>query len=347
MNLKYLLKPVSRHGIVRDSCLMPIAPEEYSPPLGFDDVLQESRTKIASFRDHPPTEGIWKTLFEQPDEVSPTLTFLGTGCAMPSKYRNVTCNHFQPQPGVGILLDSGEGTFGQMCRRWGLKGAEEKLRELRLIWISHLHADHHLGLLRVLSERTKLSLESEQPLPPVLVVGPVMMGWWLEDFAANSHDPIQYQFLDNDHFLFTNGRLVSQAQSKAAASLPEVYQRTLRQLRECGITSLKTAFVEHCPFSYGVVLEHQTGWKLVYSGDAKPTPDLVTVGRGATALIHEVSFSLLSTAVPTLPSQPSFFFFLFFLLSVRRRLKMICKRRRLGKTTPRPRRPSRWVWRWA
>ena len=47
----------------------------------------------------------------------------------------------------GLLLDCGEGTYGQLVRRYGgATGAV--LAGLRLIWISHIHADHHAGLAR-------------------------------------------------------------------------------------------------------------------------------------------------------------------------------------------------------
>lgn len=43
------------------------------------------------------------------------------------------------------MLDCGEGTLGQIERFYGEK-AEEVIRKLKAIYISHLHADHHIGL---------------------------------------------------------------------------------------------------------------------------------------------------------------------------------------------------------
>jgi hypothetical protein len=43
------------------------------------------------------------------------ITFLGTGSAIPSKYRNVTGIHVQLRAdGRGMLLDVGEGSLGQI-----------------------------------------------------------------------------------------------------------------------------------------------------------------------------------------------------------------------------------------
>lgn len=75
---------------------------------------------------------------------------LGTGSALPSKYRNVSATLLRV-PGCGsYLLDCGENTLGQLKRVYGDEGLKEVLRDLKLIWISHLHADHHLGTVSVI-----------------------------------------------------------------------------------------------------------------------------------------------------------------------------------------------------
>ena len=46
-----------------------------------------------------------------------------------------------------MLLDCGEGTYGQLRRRYGA-ASDEIIGALKCIWISHIHADHHAGLGR-------------------------------------------------------------------------------------------------------------------------------------------------------------------------------------------------------
>ena len=46
-----------------------------------------------------------------------------------------------------MLLDCGEGTYGQLRRRYG-SASDEIIGGLKCIWISHIHADHHAGLGR-------------------------------------------------------------------------------------------------------------------------------------------------------------------------------------------------------
>jgi ribonuclease Z len=41
--------------------------------------------------------------------------------------------------------------------------------------------------------------------------------------------------------------------------------------------------------AYGISIEHQQGWKLVYSGDTRPCDNLVEMGKDATLLIHEAT----------------------------------------------------------
>lgn len=45
-----------------------------------------------------------------------------------------------------VLLDVGEGTLGQILRFYGQE-ADDVIRKLKAIYISHLHADHHIGMV--------------------------------------------------------------------------------------------------------------------------------------------------------------------------------------------------------
>lgn len=56
-----------------------------------------------------------------------------------------------------ILLDAGEGTLGQLRRRFGTEGVQQVYGRLRILYISHMHADHHIGLRRVLLDRMRVS----------------------------------------------------------------------------------------------------------------------------------------------------------------------------------------------
>ena len=83
----------------------------------------------------------------------PKVTFLGTGSAVPSKYRNVTSILVESRPDNYVMLDCGDGTLLQLIRRFGVKKAQGILRNLKAIYISHLHADHHLGFIGLINYR--------------------------------------------------------------------------------------------------------------------------------------------------------------------------------------------------
>ncbi|KAL8773374.1 MAG: hypothetical protein Q9209_001768 [Squamulea sp. 1 TL-2023] len=75
---------------------------------------------------------------------------LGTGSSAPSKYRNVSATLLRV-PGCGsYLFDCGEGTLGQLRRLYNPIELDSVLRDLKAIWISHMHADHHLGTTSVI-----------------------------------------------------------------------------------------------------------------------------------------------------------------------------------------------------
>ena len=87
--------------------------------------------------------------------------FLGTGAAAPSRNRgcsSVYIHLHNAAPlsqqtllgttwsvGAGALIDVGEGTWMQLLSLFGEKICDGIIEQLRFIWISHHHADHHMG----------------------------------------------------------------------------------------------------------------------------------------------------------------------------------------------------------
>lgn len=51
---------------------------------------------------------------------------------------------FDYRPDCCVLLDVGEGTLGQIFRFYGNE-SDNVIRKLKAVYISHLHADHHIG----------------------------------------------------------------------------------------------------------------------------------------------------------------------------------------------------------
>lgn len=260
------------------------------------------------------------------------IVLLGTGSSQPSKYRNVTSIFINLFSKGGILLDCGEGTLGQLKRRFGIEGADEAVKGLRCIWISHIHADHHTGLARILALRRELLKDT--PHEPLVVVGPRQLKTFLD--AYQKLEDLDMQFLDCRHTTEAslktfessenkdvNGSVCVQNDQKngsnlfakgsrmeshwkrpgspidASAAFP-LLTMLKKILGEAGLEALISFPVIHCPQAYGVVLKAEDrtnstgkkmpGWKIVYSGDTRPCPELVEASRGATVLIHEATF---------------------------------------------------------
>ena len=79
-----------------------------------------------------------------------------------------------------ILLDAGEGTYLQLAQHFGEEKLPKVLASIRVAYITHFHADHHLGLLRVLKERQVCG----EKLEPVFTVIPKNMEIWFTSFSA-------------------------------------------------------------------------------------------------------------------------------------------------------------------
>jgi len=123
---------------------------------GFAKDMPEYAAECAKAREAVRADPRWSVSSRDPGS-DIVVTTLGTGSAIPSKYRNVSSTHLDV-PGLGgILLDCGEGTLGQLRRRYGYDGLRKVYQELRMVFVSHMHADHHLGLQSILQDRFAVS----------------------------------------------------------------------------------------------------------------------------------------------------------------------------------------------
>lgn len=236
-----------------------VTPEEYVKEThavpGFTELLAQLRKE---------TEG------SQSSTGYPRIIFLGTGSCIPNKTRNVSSILLQTAPEAFMLLDCGEGTYGQIVRFYGRERSQEVMRQLQAVYVSHVHADHHIGLIGLLRERQRL-----QPEKPLLLLMPRQMQPWLQ-FYDQQIEPIA-----DAYELVTNGELLETPLSD-------------QRVQSLGIASIGTCLVRHCPNAFGVSVtlqaEHEgEPIKVTYSGDTMPCADLVELGRNSTVLIHEAT----------------------------------------------------------
>lgn len=254
-----------------------------------------------------------------PPEHDVLVTTLGTGSASPGKYRNVISTLLQTPSSGTILLDAGESTYGLLRRKFGCRrdgtaaesgsligqDVDDVLREMRVLFISHIHADHHIGLIRLLVERRKLQPPADKPL---YLVGTGFVHNYLEEY-----EQIEKLGLDEDVIFVLNEHLdhktgvdplpsSSEAIMKTSSSNGHSNSRDVRARSThlthvegikalTGLSYIHTARVNHRgSHCYGLVLRHSTdNWSVTYSGDTRPAPELIAAGRDCTLLIHEAT----------------------------------------------------------
>ncbi|XP_042052514.1 tRNAse Z TRZ4, mitochondrial-like [Salvia splendens] len=329
--LKFHLRPYANLGLDRSSI----------PNLSsHSEIIQELLTEIPEARDASEnaarllsdcasmTEEPWlledavPSCLEDITREDMEIVLLGTGSSQPSKYRNVSSIFINLFSKGSILLDCGEGSLGQLKRRFGVQGADEAIRGLKCIWISHIHADHHTGLARILALRRDLLKGS--PHEPALVVGPRQLKRFLdayqrledldmqfldcyhtteaglEAFDLKEGNPTNHTSMNVDSSLFARGSPMRSYLTKPPSPAAQNLKSLKKVLREAGLEALVSFPVIHCLQAYGVVLQAASrinsvgktipGWKVVYSGDTRPCPELVRAAHGATVLIHEATF---------------------------------------------------------
>ena len=288
----------------QDDALVPIldtAKVLYSTPKEVLRLARDAREQIerARLAKTPSSVGL-------PSEDA-EITCLGTGSALPSKYRNVAGTLLRV-PGCGsYLLDCGENTLGQLKRVYGPETLKEILCDLKMIWISHLHADHHLGTVSVIkawyqevhglgqrptSSSTSIFDEFSDKVftekDRLCVAGTHQMMQWLkeyssvEDYGYTKILPLASIARRNDSsFIQWHGKRMSFRDGSLTTRLLQT---------TTGLTDLAACSVSHCWDAQAVVLTFPTGLKVSYSGDCRPSKRFAEIGQDSTVLIHEATF---------------------------------------------------------
>lgn len=209
------------------------------------------------------------------------VTLLGTGSAKPSKHRNNSGILLQLSKSVNILLDVGEGTCCQIYQF--CSGNYDKfcecISQIRLIWISHHHADHISGFPMILQEIERarsylqtIDLLKELKFNKILVIcSPICIKYFeFISIITGLEDICEFLAISSTQF----------AGSKAQVSTAT----------DGRVIHLISVGAYHCPDAYALVMELFDHQKIVYSGDCRPNQNLIRIGLGCDLLIHEATF---------------------------------------------------------
>ena len=253
------------------------------------------------------------------------LTFLGTGCAVPSKHRNNSSIllTLKGTPKISVLLDVGESTAAQIYQSvcGDIDRYDAILLSIRVIWISHHHADHIVGLPQLIEQINRAHMraadkssskpqESSSSGSEVITPRKSEESFLTGRLVRSKYDTVtQYQkvchYTDESKIMLiaSEGIMKYFEFSLCVAGLDDLiafYPIASTLYAGCtsdvslatnGIISrLRSIPVHHCHGSYGVVLDFAGRHKVVYSGDCRPSQSLVKAGMDCDLLIHEATF---------------------------------------------------------
>ncbi|MCK9249004.1 MAG: ribonuclease Z [Solirubrobacteraceae bacterium] len=224
------------------------------------------------------------------------LLFVSTGGSVPTARRGLPAILLQ-RGGEHVLIDCGEGTQRQLMR------STAGLAEIDLVLITHLHADHWLGLPGLLK-----TLDLRERTAPLTVAGPVGVraaletvlgvvgrvayplrivelgigdrldrdGWRVEALEARHRTTaLGYLLLEDDR----PGRFDPERARAAGVTDPRDFGRLQRGETVDGVEPST------------VMGPARRGRRIVVSGDTRPAPGIAAAAVGADLLVHEATFT--------------------------------------------------------
>lgn len=218
--------------------------------------------------------------------VYPSAIFLGTGCSIPSKYRNVSSVLYENGES-SILIDCGEDTLSQIQRVYG---SLDTLKRLKAIYLSHSHADHILGIAGVLGRLTH----------SVAIVAPRRCRRFIDGYLADA--PVPHRYIETDavkrlerSFYEQNGGFEGRGWLER-----EPTEEFIRGI-DLGMFTMELEIDEfrvricgcaHSADSTSVAItDRAAGKKLSYSGDTAPSVLFSALAMDSDLLIHEATFN--------------------------------------------------------
>ena len=221
----------------------------------------------------------------------PQVTFLGTGSSVPSKYRNVSCILLETAPDTFIMLDCGEGSLGQMVRVFGVERTREILAKLSCVYISHMHADHHLGLINIIQARAR---EVGDPGEKLVIISTDRLMPFLT-YYHTKFEPLldQCEFIKCERLILYNEMDPKTFVENPEKKIQKLYPAELsRMLETLGLSEFYTSRAIHCPNAFCVAFRTKEGYKVAYSGDTRPCEKFREIARWGgppDLLIHEAT----------------------------------------------------------
>lgn len=228
------------------------------------------------------------------------VLFLGTAGAVPTPERGLSATLVK-RGGDRVLVDCGEGTQRQLMR------AGVGINQIGLILLTHLHADHYLGLPGML-KTWQLWGRSE----PVAIYGPKglesMIGMFRRiigytDYPVTYHEigpgavvtlpGYRVEALQTDHRVASVGWALIEEDRPGRFDVEVAKALGVKPGPDFG----KLQRGETVEGSSGPIRPEQVlgpgrpGRKVVITGDTRPCPAVAEAARGADVLVHDSTFT--------------------------------------------------------
>jgi ribonuclease Z len=226
-------------------------------------------------------------------------TFLGTAASRPTVGRNVSGLLVQRE-GELLLFDCGEGTQRQMMRYATGFSVHD-------IFITHMHADHFLGIIGLLRTMGLQGREEEMKLYAPAGTGSILheavhlgverVPFPIRIVELNAGDRIAREQYDIVAYATQHG---TRALGFALIEHERLGRFNLEKARELGVPEGplfgklhrgETILVDGRTITPAdVVGPPRAGRRLVYTGDTRPCRETIEISRDADMLIHDATF---------------------------------------------------------
>ncbi|HLC48280.1 MAG TPA: ribonuclease Z [Candidatus Norongarragalinales archaeon] len=227
------------------------------------------------------------------------LVFLGNAAAMPTPASPTSC--FALKSGSTFLFDCCEGAQRQMMK-YGISYAK-----VRCIFVSHLHADHFLGILGLTQTLNMMGRQEE-----LLIYGPEGTSDFFSGLFKMKQLRVNFPIkiieipkakkkVYEDKLIRVDAFLVKHNAPALGFAIEEqpinkfyeekarglgIKGRLFSEIQEKGEVSINGKKIK-----LGDVTFIKNGKKIIYSGDSLPTAAVVKYSKGADLLIHDSTFS--------------------------------------------------------
>ncbi|KAK9329187.1 beta-lactamase-like protein [Lipomyces starkeyi] len=258
-----------------DMAISPAVAEPLTYSLDLDELRQQMSSAIADTAPSLAVRIVQQDECRQSSSSDVECICIGTGSGSPSTFKNVigTIVRIRSREGYdSVLLDCGEATYYSLRRMYGAAGVVAILQEIKLIFISHMHPDHHLGLLTFLNAWTQGMRDGV-----IYLIAPVNIQIWIKDWSqVYPKFTNGLRFIDAEHLTAANSR-------HDPASVEELYDAL-------DLASIQTIPAIHCKPAYSIVFSTSSQFKLAYSGDTRPNQRFAAAASNSTLVIHEATF---------------------------------------------------------